>query len=1312
MKKFMLKVSALALVLTTVSAVVPFSLTEVSSATYLNPPSLAIGLNQSTAINGSFSQKHDLRMGTWTHNSKEGSGATGILLDNVSVGSTSRGLSLVAWDSNFNVIKNVNYDTYGNPSSADYLAYDIDTLPQGCLVAIQSFDAYSVSSSLRSSLYCLGVPNTDTMNTDADAGVDCGNYRVTFQYACYKGSPCTPLLYYYDRNGYTYVDNTLTVGSSGEYITVNSSNCEKLILPEGQKIFSNSVGTNPMPIFRYYVYSNGVKRFQGFNSSINNADRSINVTNLDTVGPTVYDTKILNQDENGYDVDVWVKDELSGVNYVSFHTWIDHEGQDDLGVWGVGTLISTTDGSQQWRYHVAKSSHNNEMGMYNTGIYAHDKVGNFNSFGVKDINLVPNLDATITDNIPTTMEAGQTYPVKVTVKNTGNTPWTSATNFKLGGHAFDWGSGNSERKLIANGVTVNKGESYDFKFNITAPSTPGTYTGGKFKMVQENVAWFGSELNKTITVVDTTKPTGVFSPNGCTWRNKGIDVTITPTDSGSGVKSTDWYYSDDGELTWKHGFTGNTVINWWDTWNTSTARTKVIITDNANNSTTMLSNYFKIDSTNPVIGAANNPETRYTNASTGTMKVQVNNVTDNLSGVAGADCWAGIDNGAGSVYSWIYNQQATTKDGTNPNWYWNFPLTSSEGIYRIRIHSYDNAGNGEGSLRGVNQSSIWSSPVDQIVVIDRTAPTISVTGNPTTWTNANVTLTVAGADINFDHITLPDSTTTTLTSKTYTVSANGTYVFKVTDKAGNATTQSVVVNKIDKTLSTLGLSANTTAPTNGNVTITANSSDSSSGVLNITKPDGTIVAGSSATYVVSANGTYSFKSKDNTGNEVTQSITISNIDKTAPIAPVFKRDITGWTNGNVKIAPEYSVTDSSVNMLENGDFTNGLTNWSANMPDSSVTLTNIDTTYGKGVRVTKAVGSLGHWPLNYNKTIAYKAGKTYTLSWYYRLTQGSGRPYNIGWWVDDNGNYRNCLSVNEIKLENGWIYAEASYAFISNHPSSPGTFLNSMADNITAEFANIRLTENTMEYKTTPTGLWLPYNCPISVSSNSTLYARYKDNVGNISHEGIITIGNIDKTAPTIDLSKNTETTTIDPITITATGSDSLSGVKSITNPDNSVTEGNTSSYIVDKNGTYEFLVTDNAGNKTTKSITVNNIVTDSIELTISSSALDVSSDLDVSVKSTNPYEVSIMANDDFTNSTVTSSKIPATALGIKVDSDTYYSKLTGVGYPNKIIGSATGTIGQPSDLRLYKLHFSVDQVFGYRSGVYQIPLTITLTSK
>ena len=72
-------------------------------------------------------------------------------------------------------------------------------------------------------------------------------------------------------------------------------------------------------------------------------------------------------------------------------------------------------------------------------------------------------------------------------------------------------------------------------------------------------------------------------------------------------------------------------------------------------------------------------------------------------------------------------------------------------------------------------------------------------------------------------------------------------------------------------------SLSTTASTTGPVAISISAYDDLSGVAAITTLDGSIVQASSATYSVTANGTYNFTVTDNAANTTTIPVTVSNI---------------------------------------------------------------------------------------------------------------------------------------------------------------------------------------------------------------------------------------------------------------------------------------------------------------------------------------------------------------------------------------------------------------------------------------------------
>jgi len=84
------------------------------------------------------------------------------------------------------------------------------------------------------------------------------------------------------------------------------------------------------------------------------------------------------------------------------------------------------------------------------------------------------------------------------------------------------------------------------------------------------------------------------------------------------------------------------------------------------------------------------------------------------------------------------------------------------------------------------------------VLIDKVPPTLNISGIPQTLTNL-ITLTISASDdrSGVAYITLPNGSTTTSTSTTFNIRANGLYTFKVTDNAGNITTQTVTINTIN-----------------------------------------------------------------------------------------------------------------------------------------------------------------------------------------------------------------------------------------------------------------------------------------------------------------------------------------------------------------------------------------------------------------------------------------------------------------------------------------------------------------------------------
>lgn len=133
-------------------------------------------------------------------------------------------------------------------------------------------------------------------------------------------------------------------------------------------------------------------------------------------------------------------------------------------------------------------------------------------------------------NVPATMTTGQVVPVSVTMQNSGTSTWSAANNYWLGSQSpqgnTNWGP--SRVPLGAND-SIAPGQSKTFTFNITAPSTPGTFSF-QWRMLQENVQWFGNAspvTNITVTALPT-----VTSISGQGDRSLGSTITNTVTVTG------------------------------------------------------------------------------------------------------------------------------------------------------------------------------------------------------------------------------------------------------------------------------------------------------------------------------------------------------------------------------------------------------------------------------------------------------------------------------------------------------------------------------------------------------------------------------------------------------------------------------------------------------------------------------------------------------------------------------------------------------------------------------------------------------------
>lgn len=135
----------------------------------------------------------------------------------------------------------------------------------------------------------------------------------------------------------------------------------------------------------------------------------------------------------------------------------------------------------------------------------------------------------VSNTIPTTMTVGQSTSVSVTVQNTGDTTWTKAAGYKLGG-VGDSDPFAAARQELGDSDSIAPGQQKTFTFTFTAPSTPGTYTTD-WQMLREGVQWFGGVLSKNVQVT-VPPPTITQHPSPqtvCPGGNASFSVTASGT---------------------------------------------------------------------------------------------------------------------------------------------------------------------------------------------------------------------------------------------------------------------------------------------------------------------------------------------------------------------------------------------------------------------------------------------------------------------------------------------------------------------------------------------------------------------------------------------------------------------------------------------------------------------------------------------------------------------------------------------------------------------------------------------------------------
>ncbi|MBB3121514.1 NBR1-Ig-like domain-containing protein [Pseudoduganella violacea] len=105
----------------------------------------------------------------------------------------------------------------------------------------------------------------------------------------------------------------------------------------------------------------------------------------------------------------------------------------------------------------------------------------------------------VSQSVPSTMVAGQRYSITVAMRNSGTSTWTAERKHLLGSQNpqdnKNWGNGRVDLP-----GAVAPGQTASFTFDVTAPTTPGSYNM-QWRMLEEYWEWFGASTpNVAVTV--------------------------------------------------------------------------------------------------------------------------------------------------------------------------------------------------------------------------------------------------------------------------------------------------------------------------------------------------------------------------------------------------------------------------------------------------------------------------------------------------------------------------------------------------------------------------------------------------------------------------------------------------------------------------------------------------------------------------------------------------------------------------------------------------------------------------------------------
>ncbi len=435
----------------------------------------------------------------------------------------------------------------------------------------------------------------------------------------------------------------------------------------------------------------------------------------------------------------------------------------------------------------------------------------------------------------------------------------------------------------------------------------------------------------------------------------------------------------------------------------------------------------------------------------------------------------------------------------------------SGGVLNSTSHTFTE--NGSFDFVATDEAGNVTTQTVTITNIDKVAPVIIIEDYVKTPINQDIIVT---AFVNEG----------TLNASSHTFTENGSFDFVATDEAGNVSTQTVTITNIDKVAPAITIEDYVKTPINQNIIVTATTNE---GTLN------------STSHTFTENGSFDFVATDEAGNNTTQTVTITNIDKVAPVITIGDYLKTP-TNQDVIVlvtTNEGTLNASSHSFSENGSFEFIATDEAGNVTTQTITINNIDK-----VAPVITIGDYLELPTNQDIiVIATTDEGTLNASSHTFIENGSFEFIA----TDEAGN----VTTQTVTITN--IDKVAPVITIGDYLELPTS--KDVVVSVTTNEGTLNASSH-------------------SFSENGSFEFIATDEAGNVTTQTVI-ITNIDKVAPVITIGEYLGLPTNKDVIVTATTSEGTL---------------NSTNHTFIENGSFEFIATDEAGNVTTQTVTITNI--------------------------------------------------------------------------------------------------------------------------